>query len=81
LIDSLSQSEHIFNNYYNDTPSEAIVREPAISLPLSRFAVFSKFGTLYLGLLKYINTDIQIVRLGLVGDPLEVGYKSGGNRF
>jgi hypothetical protein len=45
------------------------------------FAVFSKFGTLYLGLLKYINTDIQIVRVSRVGDPFEVGYKSCGNRF
>jgi hypothetical protein len=35
----------------------------------------------YLGFLKYINTDIQILLVRLVGDPLEVGYKFGGNRL
>ena len=29
----------------------------------------------YLSFLKYINTDIQIILVSLVGDPLEVGYK------
>ncbi len=45
------------------------------------FAAFSKFGALYFGFLKYINTDIQIILVSPVGNPLQAGYKSGGNRF
>jgi hypothetical protein len=39
----------------------------------------SKFGTLDCGFLKYMNTGIQIIRVSIVGDPLQVGYKSGGS--
>jgi hypothetical protein len=28
-------------------------------------------GALYLGFLKYINSDIQIIHVSLVGDPLQ----------
>ena len=36
-----------------------------------KFPELSKLGALYLGFLKYINSDIQIIHVSLVGDPLQ----------